>query len=181
MDKSPNSIPNDMDSNEKFMNRVQISEIAGLTVSVIGKYALLLEQDGYVFNKDALGTRIYSKQDVETFKEIKELCKEQGYVTKEAARIVAHRRKPIKNIEDIQMAFDSLRPMNYYTILKDEMVAMKADFKKIENILEAAKAAIDSNMELVSKLEDLESQNVKKDKELDLLREKLGSISNLLK
>jgi biotin operon repressor len=168
--------------NEQYMKRNQLSESIGLSESIIGKYALKLEEHGYVFTKNETGSRIYSKYDEDTFTEMMQLCKEQGYITKEAAMIVANKRKDRESKNtSIQKTFDSLRPMNYYTILRDEMNAMKSDFKKIESILETAKAAIDSNMELVHKLESLEAQNVEKDNELVLLRAKLNSISNLIK
>lgn len=55
--------------------------------STVRKYAQLLEANGYVFDRNASGYRIFSKQDIEVFEEFKKVAKEKS--VEETADIVA--------------------------------------------------------------------------------------------
>lgn len=179
--------------NNKMFNTSEVAAKVNLNEASVRRYALALENELYYIYKDINNRWMYTNNDIEIIIQIKQLIDDTGVSLKDATKNVVSKAndklrksgdineaKESKDINaDIEKHFQSLAPMNYYSILRDEMRYMKTDFQKIEEILKNAKESIESNMELIDKLENLEEKNKKLQEEVLFLKTKLESITNM--
>lgn len=79
-----------------------IANMTDIAESTVRKYAQLLEGNGYVFNRNISGYRIFTKQDVEVFLEFKNVSKSDNSV-EETANIIASKYtiKPNTTEDDV--------------------------------------------------------------------------------
>lgn len=76
-----------------------IANMTGLAESTVRKYSQLLESNGYVFNRNVSGYRVFSKQDIEIFLQFKEELKD-GNSVEDTASAIATKYIPKPNTRD---------------------------------------------------------------------------------
>ena len=77
-----------------------VSNILGVQASTLRKYCALMQKNGYKFNKNNLGHRIFYQKDIEVIKEIVDLKNSGSLTLNEAIKTILH--SDISDITDIE-------------------------------------------------------------------------------
>ncbi|RIW27284.1 DUF3967 domain-containing protein [Bacillus salacetis] len=104
-----------------------IAKITDIAESTVRKYAQLLEANGYIFNRNISGYRVYNKQDAKVFSEFKNVSKAESSV-EETARNIASKyiTKPSTDKGDVLGDTQSHQGFDHDTV---------ADLMKKVNVL----------------------------------------------
>jgi len=67
-------VESDLDFRDVSYDTLQVAKLLGVQESTVRKYCALLVKQGYQFNKNSVGHRIFYKCDVDVMKDRKCLC-----------------------------------------------------------------------------------------------------------
>jgi len=101
-------VESDLDFRDVSYDTLQVAKLLGVQESTVRKYCALMVKQGYQFNKNSVGHRIFYKCDVDVMKEIIEL-KNDGVTLEEAVKtvLISH-KSDTSNITDITSKYNRL-------------------------------------------------------------------------
>ncbi|MGF7536550.1 hypothetical protein AAGG74_23325 [Bacillus mexicanus] len=171
----------------KQIKTTDISKNLGIGESTVRKYAQLLEDKGYIFRRDLNGARIYTTADEVAINELKRLSKEGKMGVEMAAALVATRRKDenpnVAALQDVQvLQFNNNVIQDINNVMHDvrymkENAVTKDQFNFL---VQSVEKVLDSNTELMRKLDESNKHKEDAEKENAILKEKLDTAVEIL-
>jgi DNA-binding transcriptional MerR regulator len=164
-----------------------IAENLGIAESTVRKYCQVLEEKGYQFRRDETGTRIYTDHDQVALLELIKLRKEAKMALDVAADIVVTRRvrkisdvSPTQSVQPLKNQGFSMQNMEQLTheirYIKENLVSRE----QVNYLIQTVEKVLDTNTELLRKLNESEKQKEEIEKENRVLKQKLDVAVEIL-
>lgn len=171
----------------KQVKTTDIAKNLSIGESTVRKYAQLLEDKGYIFRRDLNGARIYTAADEVAINELKRLSKEGKMGVEMAAVLVATRRKDenpnVAATQDVQVLLNNDTAMQNITSMMHDIRYMKENAvtkDQVNFLVQSVEKVLDSNTELMRKLDESNKHKEDAEKENAILKEKLDTAVEIL-
>lgn len=177
----------------KQLKTQDIASNLGIAESTVRKYCQHLAEKGYDFRRDETGSRIYTDHDQVALLELMKLRKEGKVGLDVSAEIVATRRKnrrgtangKVSPTQNVQPAENKDFQNHQQVVVMQNITELMHDIRHIkENVVskeqvnylvQSVEKVLDSNTELLHKLNESEKQKEKVQKENQILKEKIDT------
>lgn len=158
-------VESDLNFGDVSYDTLQVAKLLGVQESTVRKYCALMVKQGYQFNKNSVGHRIFYEHDIEVMRDIIEL-KNEGVMLEEAVKIILNAYQ-----QDMSLTTDVALPFNRLLKEFENFRKVQEEFnhqlvKKLETQNDYIKKMIEERdrrlMQSIRQTMELKQQNKKK-------------------
>lgn len=159
---------------DKTLTPTKLSGELGISPSTLRKYSLLLEEDGFVFQRNAKNSRQYTETDVIAIQEMITLIKTEGMTVENASYAVSRKYKGKEKTEesDVIESVTERQSGDLSTVIVGEIRELKETIKIQQEIIDGFRIAQEErDLYFVQILEEFQEEikQLKEHKEQSLL------------
>lgn len=142
-----------------------MSERLNIGVSTLRKWAAELEKNGYYWEKNADGTRYYTRYDQDTLILFKSLVQEQKFNLEQAAKVIISKREGNRSSSGAGDALQEIQQESKNKTHSHSRSLTSVTNESIQSLIDYIKEQDKLNKHLLKKIEEMESKR-KSDREI---------------